>query len=63
MILDTPSEIECISCGNNYVTICSYCFFLNVSRILAREKLKTSLINEFLELFNYRQGHEEYIIQ
>jgi hypothetical protein len=62
MILDTPSEVSCIFCNNSYVSICSYCFFLEASKVLIRQKLDKFMVNEFLDLFNYRQGHEEYAI-
>jgi len=47
------NESECIICNHRNVDICSYCFFLAVSRALKKIKLKEKIIEEFYRLFNY----------
>lgn len=52
----------CILCGNEEVTICSYCFFLKTLEILKKLDFPERTINSFRETFNYSIGHAEYHI-
>ena len=54
------NEIECALCGREEVSVCSYCFFLKVNRILKKLNIGKKQIDEFMEIFNYRQWQEDY---
>lgn len=57
---ETLNEIECIICGKENVSLCSYCFFLKVVKVLKTLHFKEDAMENFLEIFNYSLGHEEY---
>jgi hypothetical protein len=59
-INNREAETTCTVCHKNDVSICSYCFFLRVNKILTKLHMSKELKNQFLEIFNYRQGNEEY---
>jgi len=59
--LESPEEItDCLICGRESVSICSYCFFLSVSKILKQINLDKELTKNFIEVFDYRQGYDSY---
>ena len=51
------NESLCILCGSELITICTYCYFFKVDRILRSLNLTDETIEEFLQLFNYRLYH------
>jgi len=53
-------ETICTICQRQEVSICSYCFFLKIVRILKKIKLSKKKVETFREIFNYRQWHEDY---
>jgi len=59
---EAMNETTCILCGKNTLSTCSYCFFLITARILKELNLGKELVIDFLETFNYRLGHSEYVI-
>jgi len=59
---ESISETECFICGNSNLAICSYCFFLNVVRILRSLGFSKMIINDFLEIFNYRLNQGGFFI-
>ncbi len=52
----------CVLCGNEGLSICSYCFFLKITRILQKLHFSKKDIKDFLNLFNYRHYQEEYVV-
>lgn len=54
------NEMECILCEREEVTVCSYCFFFKVIKILERFNIGKKQLNEFSEIFNYRQWQDDY---
>lgn len=59
---ESINDDTCIICGNETLSTCSYCFFLAIARILKELNFPDKIVKEFLEVFNYRQGHEEYYL-
>jgi hypothetical protein len=58
---NNPEEqTECILCKKEEVSVCSYCLFLRISRILKKIGIKKELTDDFLKSFNYRHWIEEY---
>jgi hypothetical protein len=57
---DPEQEIVCTLCGRQEVSVCSYCFFLRVNRILKKFSVGKRQMEDFMEVFNYRQWHEDY---
>lgn len=57
---ETLNEAECILCGRETLSTCSYCFFLAVARVLKELNFPFNLVQNFLEVFNYRHHHDEY---
>lgn len=53
---------KCILCNTNRLTVCSYCLFLISARIIVEENFNAALIEDFLQVFNYQLGNEEYPI-
>lgn len=54
------NEDTCVLCGNETLSTCSYCFFLAVARVLKELNFPDKIAKEFLDVFNYRHGHDEY---
>lgn len=50
----------CILCGKNDSVVCSYCFFLKAVKSLTQHGIREDLVNDFLEIFNYRHWNEDY---
>ena len=59
---DTLNETTCIVCGKETLSSCSYCFFLAVTRVLQELNFPLNIVENFLEIFNYRHSHEEYAL-
>lgn len=53
----------CIACLNEHLSLCSYCFFFNVARILRELNFSEKFLENFDEVFNYERDEEreEYI--
>lgn len=49
---DIPSTIECIVCGCNKVSLCTYCFTLKVVRIMRANVSDDKVLEDFDEEFN-----------
>jgi len=50
----------CTICQEQKVSICSYCFFLKINKIFKKINLNRKKIKKFMEIFNYRQWHNDY---
>jgi hypothetical protein len=51
----TPEyEVTCVSCREKKVSTCPYCLFLKVNNLLRKMNFEKELIEEFLEIFNYK---------
>ena len=59
---EAMNENVCILCGKHTLSTCSYCFFLVSARVLKKAGLSNEALRNFLETFNYRHGHLEYVI-
>jgi hypothetical protein len=59
---EAMNETNCILCGENTLSTCSYCFFLATARVLRKLNIREDLMESFLETFNYRLGHSEYTL-
>jgi hypothetical protein len=57
---EAMNENQCILCGKNTLSTCSYCFFLVSARVLKKLRVNPAIIEEFLYSFDYRKGHNEY---
>jgi hypothetical protein len=60
MTPETFNDDMCIVCGEETLSTCSYCFFLTVARVLKEMNFPDRVVARFLEVFNYRHGHEDY---
>jgi hypothetical protein len=52
----------CICCYNELPSICSYCFFYKVARILKEVGVSDEEMENFLTVFNYRHFDTEYVL-
>lgn len=59
MKYDSVNETECVICKKDNVSVCSYCFFKRVSRILHGMEVRAEFIDTFLASFNYVQSYEQ----
>ena len=59
---EAMNENICILCGRNTLSTCSYCFFLASAKVLKKLHIDHKLIEYFLQSFNYRMGHAEYVL-
>ncbi len=59
---ESQNKTKCIICGKEGISMCSYCFFLKTAKILKKLNIRHKFIKNFLDVFNYRQDHEEYLI-
>jgi hypothetical protein len=57
--LETLNEEKCIICKNERISLCSYCIFLKVSRVLKEFNFDKQLTRDFQEIFNYSPDSEE----
>ncbi len=62
LLVECPFEGYCLSCYNEVPNICSFCFFYKVARILKHEGVSNEMLENFLEIFNYRPYDEEYVL-
>ena len=53
LIKETDNETKCIICGKGTVSICSYCFYFNVEKIINKESLPNEILKEFEQSFHY----------
>lgn len=53
---DSPNEDKCVICSKETTSICTYCCFLNVSRILSEFDVKDT--NTF-DIFNFQIDEDE----
>ena len=44
----------CVTCGNEYLSVCSYCFVLLVSRVLSEFSFARSFEEDFEYMFSYK---------
>lgn len=51
----------CILCKDRSSALCSYCFFLNVHKILKRQRLSPEQIESFEQSFNYNLPSQKHI--
>ena len=51
------NEAFCILCCSELLTICTYCYFLKVEKILTELALPEETVEKFLETFNYKLYH------
>jgi hypothetical protein len=56
----SDEETICTICKKIEVSLCPYCFFLNVGKILEKLKISRRIRKEFLEVFNYRNFDDEF---
>jgi len=49
---DKVSEVRCVICGSERVSLCTFCFINKVYRILHKHLGKTEVLHEFEEIFN-----------
>lgn len=47
------TDTACINCEQEKVSICTYCYFFKIERILRNSKLPEEIMDSFLEVFNY----------
>ena len=59
---DVPMKGYCISCYNELPSMCSYCFFYRVAKIMQACKVNNEDLESFLETFNYRHYEEDYVL-
>lgn len=59
---EAMNENVCILCGKRTLSTCSYCFFLVSAKAIKKAGIINTTLRNFLETFNYRQEHEEYMI-
>ena len=57
---ETFNDDSCVICGKETLSTCSYCFFLTVARVLKELNFPDKEVAKFLEVFNYRHGHDDY---
>jgi hypothetical protein len=50
---DSSNDMFCIICAEKIVSLCTYCFFFNVEKILRESSLPPEKIEQFLTTFNY----------
>jgi len=48
-----PTDYHCILCEKEPITLCTYCYFLKVERILRRTNLSPVLIQRVMRILNY----------
>jgi hypothetical protein len=58
MVFDSLNEEECVICRKDSVSICSYCFFKQVSIILHKMEVRAEFVDVFLASFNYVQQYD-----
>ena len=56
---DGLNETECIICGKGNLSICSYCFFLQVAGVFRDLNFDNEFIESFLAVFNYNFSEEK----
>ena len=62
LIIDGEYQGYCISCYNEFPSLCSYCFFYKTAKILKSIGVSDEDMGSFLETFNYRHYNEEYVV-
>lgn len=55
---DTLSDVRCVLCGRENVSVCSYCFFDKVANILRGLNLSEEFIQTFHASFNYVESYD-----
>ena len=50
---DSLNETECVICGKQEVSMCSYCTFLKISRVLVKLDFPDKDKTNFEEIFNH----------
>ncbi len=55
------SQTTCLLCNEENLSICTYCFFFKVERILKDSNLSEHMTKKFQELFNYKLYKGEYM--
>ena len=56
---ETLNKTECIICKNEKVSLCSYCIFLKIVRILKEFNFDKQLTEDFQEIFDYHLDGEK----
>jgi|SRR3989338_10716586 len=53
---ESLNEVPCLICGNENLSLCTYCYFFMVEKIIGKEKYKLSrdIIEDFKCVFNYK---------
>lgn len=54
------NELDCIICGNEAVSLCTYCYFFKIESLLIKFNFSDSLIQDFQETFNYKLYRIKY---
>lgn len=52
--LEEVNEMPCIICDTELVSICTYCYFFKVERVLRSLNLPDEMVEHFLQIFNYK---------
>jgi len=52
--LENPEYMPCIICNIEAVSLCTYCYFFKVEKILRSLNLPEEMIDHFLQIFNYK---------
>lgn len=52
--IEKANDALCIICGTELVSICTYCYFFKVDKVLQTLNLPEETIENFLEIFNYK---------
>lgn len=53
---NNSNQERCIACGNEYLSICSYCFVFLVSDILSKFSFARNFEEDFNAIFSYKGG-------
>lgn len=52
MKVDSLNDERCILCGHENLTICSYCFFIKMARVLKKVEVGSMALANFYKIFN-----------
>jgi len=59
-LIENYSEQECILCKKMNVSLCTYCFFLNVETNLSRLGVSDKILENFDQIFDYQIYHHNF---
>ena len=55
---ENQCDMLCIICNTELVSTCTFCYFFKVENILRKLNLSEKIIDNFLEIFNYKIDRE-----